>query len=412
MAENYPCVLWVADGPMVASGYGNQTALACSEFKKNDVPVGIIARGGIDEHIPIWNGIPCFPRLGHPYAYEIIAARMRDIDADVCVTLHDLVAATPRLVVDRGVRWAPWAPIDTEPISPVTLGKLGMAWDPMTFSHYGVKAAKEKGLDVSYIPHMVETDVYKPGDKKVARREHFEGRVSGGEFLFTMIAANKSGNMNRKGIVPALQAFARIAKSRDDVHLYLHTMKEPLRQEALDLTPICDLLEIPHERITFAEPMRLVAGEYDPVMMASIYQASDCVLAPGTMEGFCLPIVEAHACGVPCVIGNWQAMRDHVELGFDQPIKVGDSEKFWNDGLRSFLQLVHVDSLEKAMLRAIEDQPRKVAKNRVAKETRDKFNPPTVFENYWKPKLLEWRERIDQEGKVDTDEFVIGQDDN
>ena len=398
MVADYPTILWVADGPMVGSGYGIQTALTCHEFKKNGVPLGIIARGGIEEHVPFWEGIPCFPKLGHPWGYDVIPARMQDIGAEVCIALHDLVVANPQRILERGVRWAPWAPVDTEPISPVTFEKLRVAWDPMTYSQFGVAEAKAHGLDLSYIPHVLDP-AFTPGDKAKAREEHFEGRIPNDAFLFTLVGANKSGNHNRKGIIPALQAFAQIAAERDDVHLYLHTIKDPIREGVLDLNPICRILGINPERITFAEVMRLGSGEIGSEDVANIYRASDCVLTPGTMEGFCLPIIEAHACGTPVVGGAWQAMRELYVEDYDYTVGIEESEAYWNDGLKSWLQLIHVDALVREMTNAMDNPRPKVKAGQVAAATRETYAPANVFEKYWKPKLNEWRERIDTELK-------------
>jgi hypothetical protein len=78
---------------------------------------------------------------------------------------------------------------------------------PVAMSRFGQQMLGR--LDPLYVPHGIDTNIYKPIDRKTAREEC---GVPDGAFLVGMVAANK-GRPSRKGFSQAFQAFARFAET-------------------------------------------------------------------------------------------------------------------------------------------------------------------------------------------------------
>jgi len=49
--------------------------------------------------------------------------------------------------------------------------------------------------------------------------------------------------------------------------------------------------------------------------MNMIYNSFDCLLSPSSTEGFCIPVIEAQACGVPVIVNDWNSMPELIVDG-------------------------------------------------------------------------------------------------
>lgn len=96
-----------------------------------------------------------------------------------------------------------------------------------------------------------------------------------------------------KGIEVAIQAFAQLARERDDVHLVLAGPDGGLRGVAETLVANAGL----HDRVTFTG---MVTGEAKLMVLAG----SDFFVFPSFGESFGLAVVEAGACGLPLIISD------------------------------------------------------------------------------------------------------------
>src|SRR5262249_30225313 len=116
-----------------------------------------------------------------------------------------------------------------------------------------------------------------------------EGRFA---FLFT------GGTIHRKGIDILLEAYLRAFSASDDVLLVIkdtgtrsaytgQNQREAILALAGDRT---------RPRIVYLDA-DLPAHE-----LAGVYRAADCLVQPYRGEGFCLPALEAMACGLPVVV--------------------------------------------------------------------------------------------------------------
>src|SRR5690606_26243491 len=143
--------------------------------------------------------------------------------------------------------WAPWFPIDGEPLPPPIKERVKRARYPVVFSEFGARVMEQAGMGYTYIPHGIDaTGTFTPGDKEAVRRKL---GVPEGKFLVSMVAANK-GFPSRKSLPEAIEAFKRFHDMHPDAYLYLHMAAFP-QGEGLDLADVIRLVGMPTDAFRF-----------------------------------------------------------------------------------------------------------------------------------------------------------------
>jgi glycosyltransferase involved in cell wall biosynthesis len=138
------------------------------------------------------------------------------------------------------------------------------------------------------VPHGVDTALFRPlaGKARDALRE--EAGMKGRFVVGTVAAFTR-----RKRLDTILDAFALFSASRADAHLLLKTD----RVRSLDGE---DLAVMAGER-GVTGGTTFVTGDMEEEGMARLYALMDVYLNLSEWEGFCIPVVEAMATGVPVV---------------------------------------------------------------------------------------------------------------
>ena len=146
------------------AGYGVQTAVFAPRWKDrlgHEVALGSLY--GLQGGPMNWNGIPCYPcGLQDGMGHDVMPAHAAHFGADLLVTLFDAWVLDGDRLQARGHRWVPWFPVDSEPIPAAVLRSVEKAWQPVVFSRFGERMAREAGLDVRYVPHGADSSVYHP----------------------------------------------------------------------------------------------------------------------------------------------------------------------------------------------------------------------------------------------------------
>ena len=215
-------ILWLSNAPWASTGYGNQTRLFTKRIHDDtDNTVAISAFYGLEGAPLTLGGIKIFPRAYHPYGIDIAAEHGKQVDADIIISLIDAWVMDADLLQAKGAKWIPWFPVDSEPIPSAVLNKVKDAYKRIVFSRFGEKMVKDAGLDCYYIPHGVDTKLFKPIDRKEARKRI---NLPEDKFIVGMVAANK-GFPSRKSFPECIFAFAKFREDHPDVVLYLHTTR-------------------------------------------------------------------------------------------------------------------------------------------------------------------------------------------
>lgn len=154
---------------------------------------------------------------------------------------------------------------------------------------------------VTVIPNPVDTTLWKPLDRKTARRA-FNLPEDRKIVLFGALGGTSN---KRKGYAYLEQALARMKRVRDDIQLVVYGQSKP--QVPLD-SPF---------------PITYVGKLSDPLTMCLLNNASDVLVTPAIQEAFGQTASEAHACGLPVVAFADTGVADIVDhriTGFLAPL--------------------------------------------------------------------------------------------
>jgi glycosyltransferase involved in cell wall biosynthesis len=132
------------------------------------------------------------------------------------------------------------------------------------------------------VPVGVDTEIFHP--------EPSVARVTG------RIMVTTSSDVPLKGLVPLLEALAKLRTERADAHLVVVGSPRARVVETI-------------ERLSLGEAVRFERG-IDDARLRHLYAEAEVAVVPSLYEGFSLPAVEAMACGVPLVATTGGALPE------------------------------------------------------------------------------------------------------
>jgi glycosyltransferase involved in cell wall biosynthesis len=212
-----------------------------------------------------------------------------------------------------GTTWIPICPVDHDPIPPVVYRVLQGSPLPAAMSKYGQQKMIEAGIkDPLYMPHGVETAIYRPIPVKETRE-----KISGGHsenFIVGIVAANRA-TYDRKSFNEQIQMYSLFHETHPDTSLYLH-MHVDGYESGFDVAGMVDL----YGKFPYYKPSRWSILEgYDDEDMATIFNSFDVHMLCSRGEGFGIPTVEAQACGVPVIVTDFAASPELCGSGWKVP---------------------------------------------------------------------------------------------
>ena len=163
------------------------------------------------------------------------------------------------------------------------------------------------------IPHGVDKDIYRPfgvQEKKDLRKRY----GIGDGFVIGTVAANTK----RKKLDRVIEAFSLFETHGGDGALLIKTD----RARGLDGTDLYDL----SERHGVRKKVLCIEETFGERRMAGVYNLMDLYITLSEWEGFCIPVVEAMACGVPVVTHRVQGPGEIVP--YNDLIVPGSEEVF------------------------------------------------------------------------------------
>ena len=316
----------MSDSPTAPSGFGNVTRFVCSGLAARGHQISILgwqARGAPSS----WQGIPVYPVRNDHLGGDVLLTYLQKLRPDVLVTLADvwwltylanpLIANFMRMA---GIPWALYYPIDGD------MGKerLPASWAriletvnlPIAMSQYGRDITISNGVTPAYIPHGVDTQVFRPpADKDAAKR------ALGYEARFVILSDAR--NQPRKMLPRTLEIFKRFSRNKPDVLLHLHCDPDDPASRSpeyyYDLRADIAFLEI-GDQVRLTQGMSIDSG-LTLDRLAAIYQAADVHLLSSWGEGFGLPTLQAAAAGVVPMASDYTASRELV-LGHGEALPV------------------------------------------------------------------------------------------
>ena len=268
-----------------------------------------------------YEGFKIYPAGNDAYGNDIIGAHTKDFAANVVISLIDVWVMQETAKKIAPAVWLPWLPIDHDPVPQKVLDSLQGAYLPLTYSKWGYKMLSDAGVNNVYIPHGVETNIYRVLDA-AAVREFRRTVLLDPQHLTVMVAANK-GYPDRKAFQVQLRAWAAFAKDKPGARMYIHS--EPTQMYGgIDFAALLANLGIA-DRVIFPDRYQYHMGlpaEY----MALVYNNADAFMGASMSEGFGIPLIEAQACGAPVVTTDFSSMPELVRWGY----KVTPADMFWS----------------------------------------------------------------------------------
>lgn len=242
-----------------------------------------------------------------PYCQDIITQRIRELNVPVFGILLDTFMCYPWLLnVDltpaKSFFYFPsdggGFPLGCEQI----LKKVDL---PIAMSKYAQKQVKDLfNIDSEYIPHAVESDVYKPlGEQERLALKAKYGLL--GKFVVGVVARNQG----RKMLDRTLKSFALFAKQVPEAVLLLHCDKwDPAGYFNFDA--LMSQLKI-QNRVIFTGTRYFKGFNYK--QMNEVYNVMDLFFLGTSGEGFGIPLIEAMAAGIPVLTTNYTTGKEIVE---------------------------------------------------------------------------------------------------
>jgi glycosyltransferase involved in cell wall biosynthesis len=370
---------WFSNSPWASTGYGNQTKTFVPRLRRLGHEMSITAFYGL-QGAPIgWEGIPVYPVAKHPYGQDIMNAHAVNARAEAIISLLDVWVCQPENLT---LPWFPWFPIDHEPIPDKVLEIARRATRGITMSRFGQKMAENAGLETLYVPHGVDTGVFRPIDRGEARK--YLG-LPEDAFVVGMVAANK-GNPPRKSFFEQIAAFQQLKIQHPDALLYLHTDDGTHGGETVNLVRFCERLGLrPAVDVVFCDQYINALGFKDEYMVAA-YNAMDVLTLASLGEGFGIPLVEAQACGTPVITGEWTAMGELCFSGWKIP--KAEAQREYHDYFDAYQWRVNVEAVEQRLVAAYEMRGNQQYRSR-ARDGALAYDADKIVEKYWTPLLAE-----------------------
>lgn len=370
------------------SGYSMQAVQYVPQMAKEGYPTAMVNFYGQEGGDFMYKGVKMYPKMGSTWGEDAALHHGLDFKADVIITLQDVWTLNPNILADmqkKGLRWIPIIPIDHDPVPSPTYDRLKLAYRIVTISEFGYEELKRAGMHSTYIPHTIETDLFKPVNDETKKIIRKKANIPEDAFLFGMVAANKD-NPPRKSFQEVLDAFKIFVSNHPNSYIYFHTIHN--QQGGFPIINYAKFIGIDKHIITCDPQDYLYRIKHHD--MPNIYNSFDCLLAPSRNEGFGVPIIEAQSCGVPVITTNFTAQKTLVKDGETGYLVDIAYKQF--DNLGSYIGIPSVDDLVKKMKLMY-----KADRKEMGKKARQHIIDNYDFNLVWKTRWLPFLETLEKE---------------
>jgi glycosyltransferase involved in cell wall biosynthesis len=331
-----------------------------------------------------WNGIVMYGAAGDPLGNDLFPERVKRFD--ITLTLCDLFGLFMASQQVAGRKFIHWMPVDTEPMGERDIATLrNTGGIPVCMSKFGTEQIRREGFDPLYVPHGIETSVFKPReDDKERNIQRNAFGINPETFVVGMACVNKPDS--RKGLDQQMQAFSIFHKRHPDSALLMHTG----RKGGWELDKIALNLGI-HNSVYYTDQYSLVSQMLPAESVAQFYNSLDILSACSEGEGFGLPILEAQSCGIPVVTSDNSAMKELCSSGWTV-----SGQRHWVGGHESWWVTPDVEEIAEryeSAWRARENGDMADYSTRARKFALD-YDADYVTVNHWKPVMAECERRF------------------
>ena len=387
-------ILWLSDRIIGGfSAYTKVTYEVCTRLAKMGhsvahVPIGRANKMGKQSY----HDVLIYPSGNHPFGEDVAIPHYLDWNADLLIALKEVWAFNS--IHQYAINFVPYCPIDHSPVNPAITARIKTAFKVLVPSRFGQRELRHAGIEnVHYMPHGVNTDVYRPIEDREACRQRFF--LDPDEFVVLYVGWNRP----RKMVPRMLRGYKRFLELNPDVksHFMLWTPVRPPRtpeetplgisQTSINVLPeIIDLGLGDACRWPDWNEVQKLGGlpEYDAVGgwdMVRLLNSADVVLGCTGGEGFWLVGPEAQACGVPVIVTDYAAAPEIVGAGLTVP--ANDYVILNSPGTR--YALADIDAMANAITKIMNADRERLARR--ARRFAERYDWERVIEQYWTPFL-------------------------
>lgn len=362
-------VLWRIGAPYSPSGYGRATR-------------EIVPRMMKDGHRVL---ISCVTYSGPPMSYEgmtIWGTQSPEIVNFIIKTgNNDYIFTAPdyhgEVIYPK---WIACAALDFEFVHTNFVNVLKQAKHIFAVSQHNKRELERVGFKVHYAPWGVDTVKFCINNEA---RKRFRTKLGIDDDVFLIGSVGANLQEDRKNFITLIKAFQILAQNHMDVALYLHTAiygHKPIIQmiQSSGLT----------DRIFYVDQRQFYLGCVREDELVEAYNGFDVLCIPSKGESFCLPLLEAQACGTPAIVTNTTALPEHLGGGWLIPVTEDDYEL---SGFGAWWACVRpsaiADKLDEAYLCRRDKFDDWVGKSLSARNSVLKYDWDLVYDTYWKPFL-------------------------
>lgn len=369
-------LLWHSNAPWYGTGYGNQTETFITRLAALGHQVIVSAQAGLNGAVLDMGDTKVLPGGMNAWGNDILPSHVEFYDVDAVITLLDVWVLEPSVLQRLGNVFA-WLPVDHDPAPKTLIESASACAGVIAFSRFGEQILRNAGLSPYYVPHGIDSNVYKPADDRTQARKLL-GVSEDATFIAGMVMANK-GQPSRKAFDQQIRAFAAFHKRHPDSLLYMHTNKADPTGENLER--IMELAGLPASAVKWVSQYHYVTGMLRGNHMSQIYSGMDVLMNASHGEGFGIPIVEAQMCGTPVIVTDFSSMPELCMTGWKAAVI--DKMFTYQGSYQAVPSVADLEAQLEAAYAAKGDQD-------LRREARAKalaYDADLVAAQYWKPML-------------------------
>lgn len=390
-------ILLHSNGPNVSTGYGVQAANFLSLAKADGHDVACSCTYGQQGSMGRWNDIPLYPVGYEVHGNDIVHNHAldwfgNDERGGWIVTLLDVWALQNPLLREFNV--AAWCPVDHYPVPSGVMqffDRTGAV--PVAMSRFGERLLWNEYVNGNlareplYVPLSVDTTKYRPtfaigeGEHRLTGRQIIGAPDNA--FVVGMVAMNKGWARDRKGFNEGFRAFAEFHRRHPNALLYLHTEQHGAA-DGIDLVTLLDHAGVPRGAVRWVPQYDYRRG-LPAEIMATIYTAMDVLLSPSHGEGFCVPLIEAQACGTPVIASNFSSQRELASPEYGAAGFMVEGQLEWDPAQKASYLCPSIASIVDRLEDAFASDLVELSERAVAFARQ--YDAAKVWDEYWRPAL-------------------------
>lgn len=307
--SKHPCsslkILFHSVASYVRSGYGNITRHVAGRLKRMGLDIIVSTYYGLEPGgVLNIDGLPHVPVEKVAFGRDSVIRYYQKFERNLAVLVPDFWAFEWFTSLPNCLLYSPMDHYDYPEEIINIIKRFSYVCSLLPFQ---MKELLRRGIKSYLIPHGVDT-VFQPMEKEEARRR---SGFPEDYFILGVVGAN-SDKEARKGFFEMFQALELLLNERpmlrNRIRVFFHTNPDspngiPLRllASASQTSDIC-VFEDSHLSLT---------GISDEDL-CNLYNSFDVLLCPSRREGFCLPVIEAMACGVPSIGSRTTSFPDLI----------------------------------------------------------------------------------------------------